>query len=838
MNQKNTYIHGWFSAQLKQLGRVVSAVLMVIIATGTVDASTWKPTALVNTEAFQIIDDTDTSTNVVLKFGDTLAKTLIYNRTLTRFEFNDTVYVNGNIGTSGTLSGASLFGLGLGSCSNATTSKLLYDSATGRFSCGTDQTGGGGSAFSTGNVLTIGGQKYVSKQGDTMTGALTVNVSGGSPGTLGVKVVNTLSGAILHAEKNLTSSGTILSFGTILTKAALVTSSYGHAFLSGALMNELSGWNDMINIQSGNLGTNGITRLTNGGNLTNIGSVESGEMHVRVGGTFTNRINYASGTGPQKIAIGDLNGDGKADVAVAVGGAVSVLINNGTGGLAAKVEYGSFVSATDIALSDVSGDGKLDIIIANAFGKMSVFLNKGNGTFKTNVDYSATGTTSRVAVGDINGDGRPDVVISDPFPGVAIGVFLNMGNGRFGNEITYEADTQVEEIALGDFNGDGRADVVTTNSDSINNLSIFMNRGDGTFASRVDSSLGGNAHGVVVGDFNSDTKLDIAVAAGGASILMGNGDGTFAAAVSYTTGTAPYDISAGDLNGDGKLDIMTTNGGTSTFSVLLNKGNGAFAAKTDYTMGTTPRGIANGDFNGDGKVDIVVVNNGNNSISTYFNSTQSLLYASSGTGGTVGIGTSTPGSKLSVSGSVIIGNNIANKAAKTGVNLEIIGTLSGSKLKLSNLTTSGGILFNSGSLVQTTAKGFSGQLLISRGTGTPEWKSPTGSMVWYIGGTTAVGGTQGPQVVLPFGFRPTDVFMVATGAPTGSALIVDLKQNGTTIFSVKPQINAGATTGGSSAVLSTSIINQGAILTLDVTQVGSTFAGSGLTVLLNGSRRY
>ncbi|MEQ1772009.1 MAG: hypothetical protein ABL879_19500, partial [Devosia sp.] len=62
-------------------------------------------------------------------------------------------------------------GAGLADCDAAGTSKLLWDSTTKRFSCGTDSNTG---TFGTGNVLTIGDARYVRKAGDTMTGVLVI----------------------------------------------------------------------------------------------------------------------------------------------------------------------------------------------------------------------------------------------------------------------------------------------------------------------------------------------------------------------------------------------------------------------------------------------------------------------------------------------------------------------------------------------------------------------------------------------------------------------------------------------------------------------------------------
>lgn len=124
--------------------------------------------------------------------------------------------VSGNGAFSGSLvaknafSGSSIFGFNLVSCNNATTSKIMYNNATGKFGCGTDQNTGGGSGFGTGNVLTIGDSRYLKLAGGTLTGAVTSNITNGNINTIGIKVINTLSGAQIHAEGALTVTGTTI----------------------------------------------------------------------------------------------------------------------------------------------------------------------------------------------------------------------------------------------------------------------------------------------------------------------------------------------------------------------------------------------------------------------------------------------------------------------------------------------------------------------------------------------------------------------------------------------------------------------------------------------------
>jgi len=93
----------------------------------------------------------------------------------------------------------------------------------------------------------------------------------------------------------------------------------------------VSGFSNYLNF-SGGLGTGGVQRLTANGNLTNINNIQAGSLNIGVGGSFATKVDYPTGTTPYSVAIGDLNGDGKADLAVTNynSTSVSVLINQTT----------------------------------------------------------------------------------------------------------------------------------------------------------------------------------------------------------------------------------------------------------------------------------------------------------------------------------------------------------------------------------------------------------------------------------------------------------------------------------------------------------------------------
>ena len=99
-------------------------------------------------------------------------------------------------------------------------------------------------------------------------------------------------------------------------------------------------------------------------------------------------------------------------------------------------------------------------------------------------------------------------------------------------------------------------------------------------------------------------------------------------------------------------------------------------------------------------------------------------------------------------------------------------------------------------------------------------------------GTLAVGVDKSPTILVPCTLTIVKVKLVVKTAPTGTAIIVDINKNGTTIFTTqanRPQISIGATTGDSGTPDVTDLTETDKI-TIDVDQIGSTISGSDLTV--------
>src|SRR5215471_15415300 len=67
-----------------------------------------------------------------------------------------------------------------------------------------------------------------------------------------------------------------------------------------------------------------------------------------------------------------------------------------------------------VAVADLNGDGRQDLAIANSSdNSVSILLGRGDGTFSPRQDYSVGAAPHSVAIGDLNGDGWPDVVTAN-----------------------------------------------------------------------------------------------------------------------------------------------------------------------------------------------------------------------------------------------------------------------------------------------------------------------------------------------------------------------------------------------------------------------------------------
>ena len=253
--------------------------------------------------------------------------------------------------------------------------------------------------------------------------------------------------------------------------------------------------------------------------------------------SFALRVDFGTGARPQGVEVRDLDGDGRPDLLVANSGdgTVSILRNTGgtgsltTNSFALKVDIATGSGCDSVAVGDLDGDGKPDVVAVNSGNNtLSLLRNiSAPGSITTNsfaakVDIGVMSGPLQVAVGDLDGDGKPDLTVTFYLP-QTVSVFRNTGivgdltTNSFAPEVDFPLGGRGHTPAIADLDGDGKPDLaVVTELDSL--LSLYRNVStpgsftNSSLAGRVDLSTGVNAWGVAVGDLDGDGRPDIVFA--------------------------------------------------------------------------------------------------------------------------------------------------------------------------------------------------------------------------------------------------------------------------------------------------------------------------------------
>ena len=318
------------------------------------------------------------------------------------------------------------------------------------------------------------------------------------------------------------------------------------------------------------------------------------------------------GSGPEWVAIADLNHDGRRDLATAnyLSDNISVLLSNGAGGFGAATHFAAGDGPYTVAPADLNLDGHPDLVVANFnAGSVSVLPGNGAGVFGSRTDYASGAGTGVAGVGRINGDAIDDVVTVSYFDNT-VRVFLGNGTGGLTPLAPLAVGANPNWVALGDMDNDGDLDLVTANYGS-STITVRFGDGSGAFLTRLDFACGSGPLTLALGDLDGDGDRDVVTAdynANTLTVMRNQGGGAAFASDAYATATGPVTVALGDLNGDGLLDAAVSCDVANQVSWWLGNGGGSFQPRVDQPVGTTPYAVAIGDVNGDGEADLVSAN--------------------------------------------------------------------------------------------------------------------------------------------------------------------------------------------------------------------------------------
>ncbi|PYL53701.1 MAG: hypothetical protein DMF29_07710, partial [Verrucomicrobia bacterium] len=271
-------------------------------------------------------------------------------------------------------------------------------------------------------------------------------------------------------------------------------------------------------------------------------------------GTFQPPVYYGAGHCPNQVVAARLRGpNAPQDLIVVDLTDVSVLLGNGDGTFQPAITIASFSpnSVGAVSVGDFNGDGKADVAVALFLGlsevsstglydSIAVLLGNGDGSFQAPLFAQSPGDNNYdIAVADLNNDGKLDLVTRTGLP-ETLYVSLGKGDGTFlpayaiwspPNTIYESLVSGLGSFAIGDFNGDGNLDIAADANGA--RVEVLLGTGTGTFVPTgsylINQHQGGNGLGQIrAARLSHDGHVDLVVGTGyGATlaILRGNGDG-------------------------------------------------------------------------------------------------------------------------------------------------------------------------------------------------------------------------------------------------------------------------------------------------------------------------
>jgi tetratricopeptide (TPR) repeat protein len=289
-------------------------------------------------------------------------------------------------------------------------------------------------------------------------------------------------------------------------------------------------------------------------------------------------------------AVGDYDGDGLNDLAVALDDAVLIFRNLGHGKFqdaTAEAGLAPRNRPSGITFVDYDHDGDLDLLVTGAPLNQSnkdsapattnvLWRNNGNKTFTEWTEptgLGGTGATASVILTDFNNDRAVDLAVTGD--GSAPLIYVNPREGKYPTQPLYESANLPATlgIAVLDFNKDGWMDIAVTHAGAPG-LTLWRNvEGPNHIGRRFDrvdlpikDALSG--WGLTPIDIDNDGWIDLAAIVQTADgpqvrVLRNRGDGSFED-VSHALGLdavklpAPRGLIAADVDGDGAADLIVT----------------------------------------------------------------------------------------------------------------------------------------------------------------------------------------------------------------------------------------------------------------------------------------